>query len=78
MSKFTYPGKTCEEIAERIDSINVSDDPSQVIIHCGTNNLTTDQAEVCVDKIKNLVGKLKQIPNPALDQVNIEKILMWM
>ncbi len=51
VSKFTYPGKTCEEIAERIDSINVSDDPSQVIIHCGTNNLTTDQAEVCVDKI---------------------------
>ena len=24
VSKFTYPGKTCEEIAERIDSTNVS------------------------------------------------------
>jgi hypothetical protein len=57
--KFTYPSKTCEEIAECIDSINVNDDPSQVIIHCGTNNLTADQAEVCVDKIKNLVGKVK-------------------
>ena len=52
--KFTYPSKTCEEIAECIDSINVNDDPFQVIIHCGTNNLTTDQAEVCVDKPRAL------------------------
>ena len=65
--KFTYPGKTCEEIAECIDSIIVNDDPSQVIIHCGTNNLTTDQAEVCVDKIKNLVGKVKtKFPNSSI------------
>jgi sialic acid synthase SpsE len=65
--KFTYPGKTCEEIAECIDSIFVNDDPSQVIIHCGTNNLTTDQAEVCVDKIKNLVGKVKtKFPNSSI------------
>ena len=64
--KFTYPGKTCEEIAECIDSIIVNDDPSQVI-HCGTNNLTTDQAEVCVDKIKNLVAKVKtKFPNSSI------------
>jgi hypothetical protein len=64
--KFTYPGKTCEEIAECIDSINVNDDPSQVIIHCGTNNLMTDQAEACVDKIKNLVGKvITKFPNSS-------------
>ena len=33
----------------------------------GTNNLTTDQAEVCVDKIKNLVGKVKtKFPNSSI------------
>ena len=64
MKKFTYPGKTCEEITEFVDNIIVNDDPSHVIIHCGTNNLMTDPAEVCVDKLKNLVSKVKtKFPN---------------
>ena len=64
VKKFTYPGKTCEEITEFVDNIIVNDDPSHVIIHCGTNNLMTDPAEVCVDKLKNLVSKVKtKFPN---------------
>jgi 3-oxoacyl-ACP reductase-like protein len=62
--------RTCEEITECIDSINVNDDPSQVIIHCGINNLTTDQVEVYVDKLKNLVGKViikQNFQIPALE-----------
>ena len=38
-----------------------------LIIHCGTNNLMTDQAEACVDKIKNLVGKvITKFPNSSI------------
>jgi hypothetical protein len=66
--KFIYPGKTCEEIAECIDSININDDPSQVITHCGTNNLTTDRAECVFLKLKTWSVKLKQyFQIPALD-----------
>jgi hypothetical protein len=37
----------------------------------GTNNLTTNQAEVCVDKIKNLVGKVKtKFPNSSISGVS--------
>ena len=67
VKKFTYPGKTCEEITELVDNIVVNDDPSHVIIHCSTNNLTTDPAEVCVDKLKNLVSKVKTMfPNCSI------------
>jgi hypothetical protein len=34
--KFTYRGKTCEEISEAIDKTQTKIDPSHVIIHCGT------------------------------------------
>ena len=52
--KFIYRGKTCEEISEAIDDIQTTTDPSHIIIHCGTNNLPTDTAEVCATKIVNL------------------------
>ncbi|CAB4022700.1 Hypothetical predicted protein, partial [Paramuricea clavata] len=67
MRKFTYLGKTRKEIAECNDSINVNDDPSQVIIHGGTNNLTTDQAEVRVGELKNVVAKFQtKFPNSSI------------
>ena len=42
--KFTYPGKTADQISEQVTSINVSGDPAHVIVHTGTNNLPTDSA----------------------------------
>ena len=62
--KFTYRGKTCEEISEAVDDIQTTTDPSHIIIHCGTNNLPTDTAEVCATKIVNLARKVRnKFPN---------------
>ena len=52
--KFTYPGKTADQISEEVTSINVSGDPAHVIVHAGTNNLPTDSAQRCAEKIVNL------------------------
>jgi sialic acid synthase SpsE len=57
--KFTYRGKTCEQISEAIDNTQTNINPSHVIIHCGTNNLPIDSAEVCATKIINLATKVK-------------------
>ena len=46
LHKFTYPGKTCNEVNMAIDDIQETIDPSHVIIHCETNNLDTDSAKV--------------------------------
>ena len=54
MRKFTYRGKTCEEISEAADDIQTTTGPSHIIIQCGTNNLPTDSAEVWATKIVNL------------------------
>ena len=34
--KFTYPGKTADQISQEVTSINVSGDPAHVIVHAGT------------------------------------------
>lgn len=52
--KFTYPGKTADQISEEVTSINVSGDPAHVIVHAGTNNLSADSAQRCAEKIVNL------------------------
>ena len=65
--KYTYPGKTCEEVNKAVDDINTELDPSHVIVHCGTNNLVTDSADVCITKVKNLLEKLKKkFPNAEI------------
>ena len=65
--KYTYPGKTCEEIKEAVDDLPTDLDPSHVILHCGTNNLVIDSADVCVTKIKNLAEKVEnKFPNAKL------------
>ena len=62
--KLTYCGKTCEEISEAIDNTQTKIDPSHVIIHCGTNNVPIDSAEVCATKIINLAMKVRnKFPN---------------
>lgn len=67
VQKFTYPGKTCEEISEAIDNIKVNSDPSHVIIHSGTNNLPIDSVEICAAKVKNLAVKVKaKYPNSKI------------
>ena len=55
--KFSYPGKTTDEIAEAVTSIDLASDPSHVIIHAGTNNLPMDSAQSCAAKIKSLALK---------------------
>ena len=48
-------------------SIAVAFDPSPVIIHTGTNNLSSESAESCVTEIKNLAIKVKnKFPNSSV------------
>ena len=48
-------------------SIAVALDPSPVIIHTGTNNLSSESAESCVTEIKNLAIKVKnKFPNSSV------------
>ena len=65
--KATFPGYTAEQIADSLESITIQH-PSHVIIHAGTNNLTsTDTAESCADKIMNLVETTKRkFPNSKI------------
>ena len=63
--KFTYPGKSAEEIESEIRNIdNASISPSHVIIHCGTNNLPIDQSNACLNKIEKLCSTMHdKFPN---------------
>jgi hypothetical protein len=63
--KFTYPGKSAEEIESEIRNIdNASISPSHVIIHCGTNNLPIDQSNACLNKIEKLCSTVHdKFPN---------------
>ena len=49
--KFTYPGRLVEEIDQEIRKSSDTD-AAHVIIHCGTNYLTTNSANECVNKIE--------------------------
>ena len=49
--KFTYPGRLVEEIDQEIRKSS-NTEAAHVIIHCGTNNSTTNSANECVNKIK--------------------------
>ena len=57
--KFTYPGKTADQISQEVMSINVSGDPAHVIVHVGTNNLPKDFAQRCAEKIVDLAKSVK-------------------
>ena len=65
--KFTYPGKTADRISEEVMSINVNCDPAHVIVHAGTNNLPTDSAQGCAEKIVNFAKSVKlKFPNSRI------------
>ncbi len=63
--KFTYPGKSADEIESEIRNIDsASISASHVIIHCGTNNLPVDQSNVCLNKIEKLCSTVHDMfPN---------------
>ena len=65
--KFTYPGKTADQISEEVMSINVKGDPVHVIFHAGTNNLPIDSAQRCAEKIVDLAKSVKlKFPNSRM------------
>ena len=57
--KYTFPGKTADEIENEINLDSFKAIPSHVIIHAGTNNLPTESATVCTNKIEKLAAKVK-------------------
>ena len=65
--KFTYPGKRADQISQEVMSINVNGDPAHVIVHAGTNNLPTDSAQRCAEKIVDLAKSVKlKFPNSRI------------
>ena len=65
--KYTYPGDTAESIATKVCALKPQIAPSHVIIHAGTNNIPTETADECAQKIVNLAGKLKEkFPNSKI------------
>ena len=59
MHKYTFPGKTADEIEKEINFDNLKSIPSHVIIHVGTNNLPLESATECAQKIEKLAKKTK-------------------
>jgi hypothetical protein len=57
--KYTFPGKTADEIEKEINFDNLKSIPSHVIIHVGTNNLPLESATECAQKIEKLAKKTK-------------------
>ena len=65
--KFTYPVRTVEEIDQEFRNKCSNTEASHVIIHCGTNNMTTDTANECASKIEQLCSTVKMIyPNAKI------------
>jgi hypothetical protein len=57
--KYTFPGKTAEEIEKEINFDSLKAIPSHVIVHAGTNNLPLESASECAQKIEKLAAKVK-------------------
>ncbi|XP_028409427.1 uncharacterized protein LOC114532034 [Dendronephthya gigantea] len=57
--KFTYPGKTADQIEMEINFDKLKAIPSHVILHAGTNNLPLESAAECSQKIEKLATKVK-------------------
>ena len=57
--KYTYPGKTAEQIATEVEKIDLHEVPSHVIIHAGTNNLPQDSSDACIESINNLCSSVQ-------------------
>ena len=53
--KFTYPGKTASEINNEVNTIDLNQAPSHVIVHAGTNNIPIQSVGECVNDIEKLV-----------------------
>ena len=59
MHKYTFRGKTADEIEKEINFDNLKTIPSHIIIHVGTNNLPLETATECAQKIEKLATKVK-------------------
>ena len=65
--KFTYPGKTASEINNEVNTIDLNQAPSHVIVHAGTNNIPLQSVGECVNDIENLVTGVKEkFPNAEI------------
>ena len=65
--KFTYPGKTASEINNEVNTIDLNQAPSHVIVHAGTNNIPLQSVGECVNDIEKLViGVKEKFPNAEI------------
>ena len=56
-----------DEIESEIRNIDENLAPSHVILHCGTNNLPTDEPNICAKKLENLCLKVQsKFPNACI------------
>ena len=67
VKKYTFPGKTADEISNQIESMKTGIHPSHVIIHAGTNDIPVQNSNECTTNIEKLAGKAKsQFPNAKI------------
>ena len=68
--KYTFPGKTADQIEKEINFDNLKVIPSHITIHVGTNNLPLETAAECAQKIEKLATKVKkQFPDSKIDPI---------
>ena len=59
VKKYTFLGKTADEISSPIESMKTGIHPSHVIIHAGTNDIPVQNSNECTTNIEKLAGKAK-------------------
>ena len=65
--KFTYPGRLVKEIDQEIRKKSSNTEAANLIIHSGTNNLTTNSGNECVNKMEHLCSTARSVyPNAQI------------
>ena len=72
--KYTYSGKTADQIASEVENINLPETPSHVIIHAGTNDLSRDSSNDCIVSIENVCSSA---PNKFVNaKIRVSRIIV--
>ena len=70
--KHPFPGKTAEEITQKLSEISCKSGPGRIILHAGTNNIPGNPVDACVSKITKLAQSTRQkFPDSKIEKIGI-------